>query len=79
MTDRELMQQALRALNMLTTDQTKGQMEFSEIMLVMVALRDRLESITKDERQLMWAQSQNIHWKQHAKDLMKKLQESDNV
>lgn len=79
MTDRELMQQALRALNRLTSDQTKDQMEFSEIMLVMVALRDRLENKTTDERQLMWAQSQAIHWKQHSKELMKKLQERDNV
>ena len=77
MTDRQLMEQALRALNMLTADEPKDKMPFSEIMLLMVALRERLEK--NDERQLMWAQSQAIHWKTHAKDLMKKLQEKDNV
>ena len=77
MTDRQLMEQALRALNMLTADEPKDKMPFSEIMLLMVALRERLEK--NDERQLMWAQSQAIHWKTHARDLMKKLKEEDNV
>jgi hypothetical protein len=77
MTDRQLMEQALRALNMLTADEPKDKMPFSEIMLLMVALRERLEK--NDERQLMWAQSQAIHWKTHARELMKKLQEKDNV
>lgn len=77
MTDRELMQQALRALIRLTSDQPKDPMEFSEIMLVMVALRERLES--RDHRQLMWAQIQAEHWKTHAKDLMRKLQEKNHV
>lgn len=77
MTDRQLMEQALIALNALTTDGLKEKMPFSEIMLLMIALRQRLEK--NDERQLMWAQSQAIHWKTHAKDLMKKLQEKNNV
>ena len=77
MTDRQMMEQALRALNMLTADEPKDKMPFSEIMLLMVALRERLEK--NDERQLMWAQSQAIHWKTHARELMKKLQEKDNV
>jgi hypothetical protein len=77
MTDRQLMEQALRALNMLTADEPKDKMPFSEIMLLMVALRERLEK--NDQRQLMWAQSQAIHWKTHARELMKKLQEKDNA
>ncbi len=77
MTDRQLMEQALIALNSLTTDGLKEKMPFSEIMLLMISLRERLEK--NDERQLMWAQSQAIHWKTHARELMKKLQEKNNV
>jgi hypothetical protein len=77
MTDRQLMEQALRALNMLTADEPKDKMPFSEIMLLMVALRERLEK--NDQRQLMWAQQQAEQWKTHARDLMKKLQDKDNV
>jgi hypothetical protein len=71
------MEQALIALNSLTTDGLKEKMPFSEIMLLMISLRERLEK--NDERQLMWAQSQAIHWKTHARELMKKLQEKNNV
>ena len=77
MTDRQLMEQALIALNTLTNDGLKEKMPFSEIMLLMIALRQRLEK--NDERQAMWSQSQAVHWKTHAKDLMKKIQEKDNV
>lgn len=76
MTDRQLMQQAFVALNMLTSDQPKDKMEFSEIMQLMVALRERLKR--NDERQLMWAQDQVVQWRELAKDSMKKLQEKAN-
>jgi hypothetical protein len=49
MTDRQLMEQALIALNTLTNDGLKEKMPFSEIMLLMIALRQRLEK--NDERQ----------------------------
>ncbi|NBS68659.1 hypothetical protein EBT31_07055 [bacterium] len=75
-TDRQLMQQAFVALNMLTSDQPKDKMEFSEIMQLMVALRERLER--NDERQLMWAQDQVVQWRELAKESMKKLQEKAN-
>ncbi len=75
-TDRQLMQQAFVALNMLTSDQPKDKMEFSEIMQLMVALRKRLER--NDERQLMWAQDQVVQWRELAKESMKKLQEKAN-
>lgn len=75
-TDRQLMQQAFVALNMLTSDQPKDKMNFSEIMQLMIALRERLER--NDERQLMWAQDQVVQWRELAKDLMKKLQEKAN-
>jgi hypothetical protein len=76
MTDRQLMQQAFVALNMLTSDQPKDKMNFSEIMQLMIALRERLER--NDERQLMWAQDQVVQWRELAKDSMKKLQERAN-
>jgi hypothetical protein len=76
MTDRQLMQQAFVALNMLTSDQPKDKMNFSEIMQLMIALRERLER--NDERQLMWAQDQVVQWRELAKDSMKKLQEKAN-
>lgn len=76
MTDRQLMQQAFVALNMLTSDQPKDKMNFSEIMQLMIALRERLER--NDERQLMWAQDQIAQWRELAKDSMKKLQEKAN-
>lgn len=76
MTDRQLMQQAFVALNMLTSDQPKDKMNFSEIMQLMIALRERLER--NDERQLMWAQDQVVQWRELAKESMKKLQEKAN-
>ena len=49
MTDRQLMQQAFVALNMLTSDQPKDKMNFSEIMQLMIALRERLERNDEEE------------------------------
>jgi hypothetical protein len=76
MIDRQLMQQALRALSMLTTNQPKDPMKFSEIMQLMADLRERLER--DDDRQLMWAQDQVLQWRELAKESMKKLQEKAN-
>lgn len=75
MTDHELMGQALRALDRLTRQDHDETMQYSDILLVMIALRERLEK--PESRQLQWAKAQADYWKQHCFFLMKKLQEKE--
>lgn len=77
MTDRELMQQALEALeeiNKLSIGVNPICLP-AEIDGAMYALRKRLEQ--NDSRQLDWAKAQADHWKQHCFHLMKQLQEKN--
>lgn len=124
-TDRVLIRNAWLSLRALTGAGKDGSVKFSDIMQVMITLRERLEepeqepvawrywtenanggfwtySLTKPdgrkrkqiqqplyvsptssqwekERQLDWQKQQTEHWKQHCHDLMKKLQEKENV
>ena len=76
MTDRELFEKALEALTSLTSDHPQVKMQYSDILLVVMSLRKRLQQ--NDSRQLDWAKSQADHWKQHCFHLMKQLQEKMN-
>jgi len=77
LSDKVLMQKAYEALLRLTSSQP-AKMQYSEIMLIMVALKERLsepDHQQPSERQLQWAKGQADHWKQHCFHLMKQLQE----
>jgi hypothetical protein len=77
MTDRELMQQALDALEKHAMQRTYAGGVY--IANVAIALRERLAQPDTDKNQLEWQKQQTEHWKQHCFDMMKKLQEKNGV